>query len=84
MLEKYRLLKNHCKWTLQVCCIFEGIFVILSLMTLKLGNSEQNCEKTDKQTNKNKQHTNVLKALKHEVGGRGCSPTGVVKYYTLN
>lgn len=45
MLEKYRLLKNHCKWTLQVCCIFEGIFVILSLMTLKLGNSEQNCEK---------------------------------------
>lgn len=25
MLEKYRLLKNHCKWTLQVCCIFEGI-----------------------------------------------------------
>lgn len=45
MLEKYRLLKNHCKWTLQICCIFEGVFIVLSLKMVKLENSDRNCIK---------------------------------------
>lgn len=49
---------------------FWRYFVILSLMTLKLGNSEQNGEKK-------KKNRNVLKALKHERGGQGRRPAGV-------